>query len=198
MATNANVSQVAATAVLNSIFTLANSGTLVLIQEPLPATPETALASDIVLGTFSIPATALSGSITYNSTSGVMEGTLGFTASTVTAAADGTVIFGRLYETGGTTVIADLIASSAWYASATVIVGQYMTANGNLYVATVAGTTSSTGTGPSATTTGITDGTVTWNYVLTGAGAITMSNTKTATGNSLSVTSAVLTTPTAG
>lgn len=198
MASNANISQLTATAILNAVFTLANSGTLVIVQEPLPATPETALSGDVVLGTFDIGATALSGSITYNSASSVMQGSLDITNSPVSAVADGTAIFGRLYESGGTNVIVDLIASSPWYASAAVIVGQYMTANGNLYVATAAGTTASTGTGPSGTTTGITDGTVTWSYVLTGTGALVFSNTKTATGNSLSMTSAIITSPTAG
>jgi hypothetical protein len=44
-------------------------------------------------------------------------------------------------------------------------------ANGNVYIVTTAGTTSNSGTGPSGTGTGITDGTAVWNYVsLNGSG----------------------------
>jgi hypothetical protein len=52
-----------------------------------------------------------------------------------------------------------------WLRSKAYIIGDQSVANGNLYQATVAGTSAATGAGPTGTGTGIVDGTVTWDYV---------------------------------
>ena len=60
---------------------------------------------------------------------------------------------------------ATMATFSAWAVSTPVLLGVHTIANGNLYVCTVAGTTLGSGAGPSGTGAGITDNTVTWNYV---------------------------------
>jgi hypothetical protein len=58
-----------------------------------------------------------------------------------------------------------LFTATAWAAShAYSTLGAYVLANGNRYTLTQAGTSASTGTGPSGTGSGITDGTCLWNY----------------------------------
>jgi hypothetical protein len=61
-----------------------------------------------------------------------------------------------------------------WAQSASYTSGAQRAANGNIYTETVASCTSAgSGTGPSGTGTGITDGTCSWNYVaLNGAGSL--------------------------
>ena len=56
-------------------------------------------------------------------------------------------------------------AASPWAQSSAVTYGSYRTANSKLYICKFPGTTLGSGTGPSATTDDITDGTVTWSYV---------------------------------
>jgi len=51
-----------------------------------------------------------------------------------------------------------------WAASTAYGVGAFVSANGNVYKATVAGTSATAGSGPSGTGASITDGTVTWAY----------------------------------
>lgn len=69
--------------------------------------------------------------------------------------------------------------SEAWAASKAYAVGQQASLNGNVYRATAAGTSASTG-GPTGTGSGITDGGVTWAYV--GATDIVLDNTNIAAG----------------
>jgi hypothetical protein len=52
----------------------------------------------------------------------------------------------------------------AWATSTAYAVGALVSANGNLYLCTTAGTSASTGSGPTGTGSAITDGTVTWAY----------------------------------
>jgi hypothetical protein len=51
-----------------------------------------------------------------------------------------------------------------WLQSESITVGRYRAANGNTYLCVVSGVTASSGTGPSGTSNGIVDGTVTWNH----------------------------------
>lgn len=69
------------------------------------------------------------------------------------------------YTLGSSTAFGNLFTAPAW-ATSTVysVVGEYVLANGARYQLTVAGTSASTGTGPSGTGTAITDGTCTWSY----------------------------------
>jgi len=57
----------------------------------------------------------------------------------------------------------------AWAQSTGYSVGNAVTANSNIYICTVAGTSSASGTGPSGTGLNITDGTCTWNFSTTSA-----------------------------
>lgn len=56
-------------------------------------------------------------------------------------------------------------AATAWATSTAVAKGVYKTANSKLYIALVAGTTASSGGGPTAVLGEITDGTVVWAYI---------------------------------
>jgi hypothetical protein len=62
---------------------------------------------------------------------------------------------------------------NAWVANNNYAIGDYIHANGNIYVCTTAGTSAIEGSGPSETGTGITDGSVVWNYVVAFTGMIT-------------------------
>jgi hypothetical protein len=52
-----------------------------------------------------------------------------------------------------------------WAASTAYSVGNQVNANGNVYRCTTAGTSASSGSGPSGVGTSISDGTVTWSYI---------------------------------
>lgn len=60
---------------------------------------------------------------------------------------------------------------AAWAQSTAYAVNAQVTANGNVYVCTTAGTSAAAGTGPATTTSGITDGTAVWSFLST-AGSI--------------------------
>ncbi len=91
----------------------------------------------------------------------------------------------RIYANDGSTCHAQGLVSMPWAASTAVQVGQQMHNGGNVYVVTTAGTTNSSG-GPTGTGTGITDGTVTWNYV--GPVEMTLDNVDIAVGQQVTVT----------
>ncbi|MGH7103470.1 MAG: hypothetical protein ACREFJ_13845 [Acetobacteraceae bacterium] len=78
-------------------------------------------------------------------------------------------------SSGQNNVLCDLIVGAAWVASTAVIVGQYATNGGNLYLCSQAGTTASSG-GPSGTGSGIVDGSAKWNYGAAGGADITLSS----------------------
>jgi hypothetical protein len=59
---------------------------------------------------------------------------------------------------------------AAWATSTSYTVGQQVIANGNVYQCKTAGTSASTGSGPSGTGTSITDGTAVWQYVSPASG----------------------------
>jgi len=96
----------------------------------------------------------------------------------------------RIYASNGTTCHIQGLVSMPWAASTAVQVGQQMHNGGNVYVVTTAGTTASSG-GPSGTGTGITDGSVTWNYV--GPVDMTIDNVDIAVGQQVTVTGYTLT-----
>lgn len=182
-----NTAQATASAMLTEAFTLCNSGSIVLYNIPLPASPETALSGETTLATATFASAALSGPITYSAPN--MVGSMAFTSTSLTPAAAGTAMFARAYQTGGTTAVADLTISAPWLASTAVLVGQYVTNGGNLYRCTTAGTTAASG-GPTGTGSGITDGTAVWAYVQAGAGDITLANTSVQLGVTINITSA--------
>jgi hypothetical protein len=106
-----NLAQSAAITTLGALFPLLNSGTGVIYSGTMPATPETALSGNTALATATFAATALSGSITYVSPD--VQGSLAFTSTAISPSASGTATFMRLYETGGTTVVADLTVGTS-------------------------------------------------------------------------------------
>jgi hypothetical protein len=69
------------------------------------------------------------------------------------------------FELGVSSTFGNLFTASAWQQShAYGSLGAYVLANGNRYVLTQTGTSASSGTGPSGTGFGITDGTCVWDY----------------------------------
>lgn len=160
-----NTAQNTASVALASACALSNSGTLVLLSGAMPATPETALSGNTTLATATYAATAF-GAPSFSG--GNMQATATFTGN-ANPAANGGCTFARGYKSDGTTVTADYTVGSAWIASNAFAVGQYCTNGGNTYKCTAAGTSAASG-GPTGTGSGITDGSVTWNYV--GAGQL--------------------------
>lgn len=77
------------------------------------------------------------------------------------------------YEAGETAVAIDAFLNTGyavgWAASRGYTVGEQALTNGNLYEVTTAGTSASSGTGPSGTGTNIADGTVRWKFVIEAA-----------------------------
>lgn len=55
--------------------------------------------------------------------------------------------------------------TQTWAVQTDYLIGNRVVNGGNIYICTAAGTSNTTGTGPSGTGTGISDGTVTWDYV---------------------------------
>jgi len=81
------------------------------------------------------------------------------------------------------------VGGTAWVALTVTALGAVVTNGANSYVCTVAGTTAASG-GPTGTGTGITDGSVTWNYL--GAAVsdgINLSVASVAAGMSITVSS---------
>lgn len=179
-----NTAQNTASVALAAACALSNSGSLVLLSGTMPATPETALSGNTTLATADYSATAFAAP-TFSG--GNMQAAGSFTGN-VNPVANGGCVFARHYKSDATTVIADYTVGSARIASNVTAVGQYCTNGGNTYVCATAGTTAASG-GPTGTGSGITDGTVTWNYV--GAGQlfdILMGNCNVQVGTAVSFT----------
>lgn len=145
-----NFSSNSATWGLNNLLPLFNGGSLVMYNNPQPATPETALAgTNTALATFVFASTAF-GAPSFSSPNDAA--TASFVASSVTPGANGTVTFARAS-----------LKSVAWAASATwAALFTIVTSSGNFYVLTKTGTGATTA--PSTTTNAITDGGVQWAY----------------------------------
>src|SRR6185312_1420334 len=161
-----NLSKNAASAALAAILTQHNGGSAKAYSGAMPATPETALSGNtaLVAATYQSPAF---GSQSFSG--GFQQASANFTAANYAPSNSGGATFIRVLESDGTTVIEDCTVGAVWQASIVTAVGQYCTNGGNTYISTAAGTTAASG-GPTGTGTGITDGTVTWNYV--GAGQL--------------------------
>jgi uncharacterized phage protein gp47/JayE len=103
--------------------------------------------------------------------------------------ADGTIVpGGKIASVNGTaeryaTVTnALLVLLANWAQSTSYGLGQFRTANGNVYVTITAGLSASSGTGPSGTGADITDGTCHWAYVGPGVAMQQVNATATVTG----------------
>jgi hypothetical protein len=105
-----NLAQVAGEAAISGLCALANSGTLVFYSGSQPATPETALSGNTALATWTFNSTAFGAA---SISGGYAQAAANFTASSVTPSANGTVTFARMYESNGTTVIADFTVGTS-------------------------------------------------------------------------------------
>lgn len=136
---------------LNQILPLFNGGNLIMYNNPIPATPETALAgTNTALCTFVFSAAAFAAP---SGTAPNDAATASFVASSVTPGASGTVVFARA-----------TLKSVAWAANATyATLFTVVTNSSNFYILTKAGTAASSG-GPSGTTNAVTDNSAQWAY----------------------------------
>ena len=136
---------------LNNLLPLFNGGSLVMYNNPQPATPETALAgTNTALCTFVFSASAF-GAPAFSSPNDAA--TASFVASSVTPGASGTVTFARAS-----------LKSVVWTINATYATLFTIAVNSaNFYILTKAGTAAASG-GPSGTTNAITDNSCQWAY----------------------------------
>lgn len=133
-----------------STLPLFNGGQLVFYSGTQPPTPETALALNTALCTFtfSTPAFGTPAFTTPN-----VASTASFVANSVTPGANGTVTFARA-----------TLNAVAWTASATYnTLYRIVTNGGNYYILTKTGVAAASG-GPTGTTNAITDNTAQWAY----------------------------------
>jgi len=70
--------------------------------------------------------------------------------------------------------------ANAWAVSTAYVVGDRVSAGGNLYTCTTAGTSNGAGSGPTGTGTGITDGSVVWDFVSTTGATVAVWTASTA------------------
>lgn len=186
-----NLSTTAAAAGLDAIKALANSGSIVYLSGVMPTTPETALSGNTTLATWTFASTAFGS----DSLSGNFEqATASFSASTVTPAANGIVVFARVYKSDGTTVIADLTVIAPYRSTAfTPVLGMLCTNSGNTYKCTTSGLTTSTA--PTGTTTS-SDGAAVWTYVGSGTlGDLSIGDCNISTGITASISAFLLKIP---
>lgn len=103
-----------------------------------------------------------------------------------TAGASGIAQHFRMYASDGTTCHDQGLVSEAYTNSKALSVGQQVSNANGVYRCTTAGTTASSGTGPSGTGTGISDGTAVFSY-LQAAPDMTIQNTSINSGQTLTV-----------
>jgi len=171
------LSVAARNAVLDAIET--TIGTTPVLKIRTGDKPASCAAADAgtVLATFNLPSDWMAGaSAGAKSKSGTWQDT----------SADGNGYAGhyRIYAADGATCHYQGLVSQAWQASVAYALGQQVNNGGNVYKATTAGTSASSG-GPSGTGTGISDGTVVWAYV--GAADLVMNNTNIAVNQPVSI-----------
>jgi hypothetical protein len=190
-----NTSYLAAQTGLDAIKALCNSGTLVFYNAAMPASPETAVAGTALV-TWDFAATAFAA----DSGTGNDSAVAAFTNNPVSPAAAGTAVYARAFisataATNPSAAIADFTIVAPWVASTAVVLGQLVTANGNTYKYTTAGTTGTTA--PSGTaTTATTDGTAAYEYVGAGTlGDISLGASGIQTGVTVNLSNFTLTLP---
>lgn len=143
-----NTGAVLSTQIVNALAAAMAGATLTLYSGTQPASPETALSGNTALCTFTV--TEFSGAgLPVNLGLGLPLGAT-FADSTEAISASGVVTFARL-------------TAAPWATSTAYALGQLITAsNGFILECTTAGTSASSGSGPSITTGTATDGSVTW------------------------------------
>lgn len=106
------------------------------------------------------------------------------------ANASGYAGYYRFYDSGGTACDIQDLVSQTWVASTAYVLIQQSNNGGNTYKVTTAGTSAGSG-GPTGTGTGISDGSVVWDYV--GPVGMIVDNTNFAVGQDFLVTGYTLT-----
>lgn len=151
----------------------------------MPANASTALSGNVLIAEFTLTPSAASGGV-----KAMVPSTLNATAS-----AAGTVSFYRIYDSAGSTCHEQGTVSytaAAWAISTAYALGDKKLANGNVYSCTTAGTSAGSGSGPSGTGSGITDGTAVWAYV-SALGDLTIDNVVISSGQAVSQSTFALT-----
>jgi len=192
-----NLAQISAAQALQNVTNLLDGGTLQFFSGTAgtigPATPESATTGTL-LATFTFANPAF-GAASFSSPNEQL--TANFVSSTVTPVASNTVGYARA-----------LINAPAWTASTAFSVGQLVTNSSKIFQCIAAGTSASSG-GPTATTPAITDGTVTWKFIMatpatlavadftvnTSSADIIVGSTSLSTGVQVTITSFTLTIP---
>jgi hypothetical protein len=155
-----NLSQVGGVAALQAYCNMFDNASLLFYSGSIPSTPETA-ATGTLSATFTFTAGAFSAPTV---SGGYATATANFTSATVTPSSTQTVGYARaVLETAATW------ATSTAYSAGAVVKD---TTSGKTYVCIVAGTSASSGNGPSGTGTAILDGTVVWMYIGTTSGIV--------------------------
>lgn len=159
--------------------TVAGSGVLKIFSG---AEPANCAASDPsgLLCTIDLPATPFSEASGVSSLAGSWTGT---------GSALGTAACFRVYDGSSNCHMQGSVGwqvSGAWAQSTAYTLGQMISNGGNAYQCTTAGTSAATGTGPSGTGSGITDGTAVWEYVGP-IGDMGLNNTSIASGQTVTI-----------
>lgn len=152
-------------------------------------------AADAILASATLAATAgtVSGdTLTLSDANGATAGILNTTASAagkaakaiITTSADATKI-------SGWTVGLTSTAAPAWAVTTAYALNAKVTNGANQYIATTGGT-STTGGGPTGTGTGITDGTVVWNYYSPAGADVQMDSIEFNIGQAIQVNAATI------
>lgn len=153
----------------------------------IPANPA-ASATGTLICQFSLPSDWMGASSSGTaSKSGTWSGT-GAGAAGVGA----TPGYWRIYDSTGTTChwqgTISLSVSGAWAQSTVYAFGARVSNGGNVYTCVTAGTSNGSGSGPSGTGSGITDGTAVWDYV-SALGDLQIDTPQIASGQAVSVSS---------
>jgi hypothetical protein len=104
------ISQAAGGEMISALGALADGGTLKIYCGTQPSNPDTALSGNTLAATFTFNSPGF-GSASLSS--GKMKIAADFAATTVTAAASCTASFGRILESDGTTVVADVTVGTS-------------------------------------------------------------------------------------
>lgn len=127
-----NVAQLTAAAGLSAMGALANGGSIDIYSGTMPSTPETS-ATGTLLVTMTMAATAF-GTPTYVSPN--MVATAAFSASSFSPVASGTAGWARMWESNGTSAIADLTVGTSGtdiiLGSTTISTGVTLTPSGSI------------------------------------------------------------------
>lgn len=170
-------STAARNASLDAIETAIGASPILRIRTGVPPANAAAARTGTVLATMNLPADFMAAA---------SAGSKALSGTWQDAAADAAGLAGHfeIMDSAGTTCHLQGLVSAPWAASQAYVVGQQVHANGNIYRATVAGTSSSTA--PSHTTGTATDGGVTWQFVQAGTD-MEIQNTSIAVGQQLTV-----------